>query len=67
MNVMPIAIKQINPVASFANERVCPECNAPVERVQRRFIDRLVSMITLVHRYRCRDHGWGCDWEGNLP
>lgn len=67
MSVLPIAIKPSNPVGHFVNERLCSKCNGPVERVRRRFIDRLVSMITLVHRYRCREHGWGCDWEGNIP
>ncbi len=50
-----------------AHERVCPQCNGSVNRVRRRFIDRLVSLITPVHRYRCHAKGWGCDWEGNLP
>jgi hypothetical protein len=46
--------------------RVCPQCNVPLDRVQRRIVDRLVSWIMPVHRYRCRRKGWGCDWEGNL-
>lgn len=45
----------------------CPYCNSPVDRVRRRFIDRLVSLITPVRRYRCRGHGWDCTWEGRLP
>jgi len=49
-----------------SRERVCPRCNSPVERVRRRILDRLVSWIMPVHRYRCRMKGWGCDWEGNL-
>ena len=46
--------------------RVCPQCGSPVDRVRRRIIDRLVSCVSPVHRYRCRMKGWGCDWEGNL-
>jgi len=46
---------------------VCPLCHGPVERVRRRFIDRLISFVTPIQRYRCRSKGWGCDWEGNLP
>ena len=46
--------------------RVCPRCNSPVDRVRRRIVDRLVSWISPVCRYRCRMKGWGCDWEGNL-
>jgi len=46
--------------------RVCPRCNAPLDRVQRRIVDRVRSWISPVHRYRCRMKGWSCDWEGNL-
>jgi hypothetical protein len=46
--------------------RVCPRCNAPMDRVQRRIVDRVRSWISPVHRYRCRMKGWSCDWEGNL-
>ena len=49
-----------------SGERVCPQCNAPLDRVHRRIVDRLASWFTPVHRYRCRMKGWGCDWEGNL-
>lgn len=45
---------------------VCPECNSPVRRVRRRLIDRIVSLITPVRRYRCCAYGWGCNWRGNL-
>lgn len=40
---------------------VCPLCGEVVARIRRRAIDRLVSLIRPVHRYRCR-----CGWEGNL-
>lgn len=46
--------------------RSCPQCNGPVERIRRRILDRIVSWIMPVYRYRCRMKGWGCDWEGNL-
>lgn len=46
------------------HERVCPDCNGFVYRVQRRFIDRLISLIFPVQRYRCSS--LGCHWEGNL-
>ena len=45
---------------------VCPQCNAPLDRVQRRIVDRLSSWFSPVRRYRCRMKGWSCDWEGNL-
>ena len=49
-----------------AQDRVCPICHGPVDRVRRRFVDRLISFFKPIHRYRCRSKGWGCDWEGNL-
>ena len=47
-------------------EPLCPHCKGPVIRVRRRFVDRLISLLIPVQRYRCRMKGWGCDWEGNL-
>lgn len=49
-----------------ANKHVCPRCKGPVDRVRRRFFDRLVSLVRPVRRYRCRAKGWDCDWEGTL-
>lgn len=43
----------------------CPWCQGTVERIHRRFIDRLMSPILPRYRYRCLS--LGCDWEGNLP
>ena len=48
----------------------CPRCHGSgslsiLERINRRFIDRLVSVIWPRHRYHCRS--MGCGWEGNLP
>ena len=69
MSVLPNAIHPSNPANHHAHGRVCPKCNGPVRRVRRHFIDRLVSLITPVRRYRCheKEWGWGCDWEGILP
>jgi hypothetical protein len=41
----------------------CPLCKGPLIRVRRRFVDRLMSLVRPVSRYRC---SIGCDWEGNL-
>jgi len=49
-----------------SSEHVCPQCNAPLDRVQRRIVDRLASWFSPLRRYRCRMKGWSCDWEGNL-
>jgi hypothetical protein len=43
----------------------CPRCQGAVVRVPRRVIDRVVSLISPRHRYRCQSIG--CGWEGNLP
>jgi hypothetical protein len=43
---------------------VCPDCHSSLNRVPRRFIDRLVSLVYPVRRYHCRS--FDCDWEGNL-
>jgi hypothetical protein len=43
---------------------VCPECHSSLNRIRRRFIDRVVSLFYPVHRYHCRS--FVCNWEGNL-
>jgi hypothetical protein len=42
----------------------CPRCGAPVDRIRRHWLDRLVSVVTPVRRYRCV--AFACDWEGTL-
>ena len=42
----------------------CPWCYGRAYRVQRRLIDRLLSLIAPRYRYRCGS--LGCGWEGNL-
>jgi hypothetical protein len=51
---------------STENNRIrCPQCGgSDVERIRRRFIDRLISLISLQRRFRCRSID--CEWEGNL-
>ena len=43
---------------------VCPECHSSLNRIRRRFIDRVLSFFYPVHRYHCRS--FVCNWEGNL-
>ena len=43
---------------------VCPECHSSLNRIPRRFIDRVLSLFYPVHRYHCRS--FVCNWEGNL-
>ena len=44
---------------------VCPKCGGPVFREHRRFIDRLLSLLRPMRRYRCDAHV--CQWHGILP
>lgn len=44
--------------------RSCPDCGSDVDRIPRRFVDRISSMIAYSQRYRCR--AFACRWEGNL-
>jgi hypothetical protein len=43
----------------------CPRCHAPVLRIHRRPIDRLVSLFSPLYRYQCT--ALECEWTGNLP
>ncbi len=40
----------------------CPRCNGPMERIRRRVIDRVASLVLPLRRYRC--HHFACQWEG---
>jgi len=42
----------------------CPHCGSGLERVPRRWLDRLVGLMTPLRRYRCLSIT--CAWEGNL-
>ena len=42
----------------------CPECGGPMSRIPRRLIDRVLSLVRPVQRYRCRN--FACQWEGNV-
>ncbi len=44
----------------------CPRCgNTELVRIHRRLLDRLLSCVRPVYRFRCADSG--CVWEGTLP
>jgi hypothetical protein len=53
----------ISPHARAAGP-LCPECRASLNRVPRRFIDRLINIVYPVHRYHCRS--FLCGWQGTL-
>lgn len=42
----------------------CPCCQRKMIRIWRRPSDRLLSIFTPLHRYRCDSHD--CRWEGNI-
>ena len=47
-----------------AHRRTCPRCQGALTRVKRRYVDRLISIVIPVHRYRCIASS--CGWKGNL-
>ena len=49
---------------SAGRRPACPKCGSGVERISRRWIDRLMSRLVPSRRYRCRSIS--CKWEGNL-
>ncbi len=48
-----------------ARRLACPTCGGDLSRIPRRIVDRLLSVLRPVQRYRCRN--FACQWVGNLP
>lgn len=48
---------------------VCPRCGSSVFRITRRPLDRLLSLVAPVQRYKCRAEkaNFDCMWEGVIP
>lgn len=44
--------------------QLCPACGGKAEQVHRRTIDRALSTLIPLKRFRCT--GRECSWEGNL-
>ncbi len=40
----------------------CPNCASYASRIRRRFIDRIISVLVPVNRYKCHY----CQWHGNV-
>jgi hypothetical protein len=47
-----------------AREPACPRCRGPVDRIPRLGLDRLISLVVPLRRYRCCN--FACAWEGTL-
>jgi hypothetical protein len=47
-----------------ATHKRCPLCAEPLLRMHRTSVDRMISMVVPVHRYRC--YNLSCNWEGVL-
>lgn len=56
--------QQIRTKPHWSQKHTCPKCSGHVMRVPRRFVDRFVSLIFPVQRYKCLSPE--CLWEGNL-
>ena len=54
------AIADVNDLPAFG----CPECGGELIQIRRRPIDRLLSAIVPVSRFRCST--MQCGYEGNL-
>lgn len=63
------AIGQVIGASPTAGVPLCPRCNGALIRIQRRPIDRLISVFVPVDRFRCagRNGKPDCSWSGNLP
>lgn len=56
--------RRMDPAAQTDHELVCPRCKGPIYRTHRRLVDRVISVIVPVRRYRC--FSVRCQWEGNI-
>jgi hypothetical protein len=56
----------VPPPAANGDGVRCPRCgNTDLLRIHRRLLDRLLSWVRPVYRFRCADPR--CAWEGNVP
>lgn len=52
------------PARARSREPACPRCAGPVDRIPRLGLDRLISLVVPLRRYRCCT--LACAWEGTL-
>jgi transposase-like protein len=41
---------------------MCPQCASYARRIRKRFLDRMISVVMPVNRYKCQS----CHWHGNV-
>lgn len=58
------ALRPIRPRGRMSHSPACPHCRGSLNRIPRRMVDHLISLVLPVRRYRCLS--MGCEWEGNL-
>lgn len=49
---------------SGVHKHLCPCCDAKLIRIPRRLVDRLLSLLAPVQRFRCTS--FQCQWVGNI-
>lgn len=49
---------------SGVHKHLCPCCDAKLIRIPRRPVDRLLSLLAPVQRFRCTN--FQCQWVGNI-
>ena len=64
MREVVVAVERVPGYVGTQADVVCARCGGPVQRVRRRWIDRLMSLFGRRQRYRC--YSMVCGWEGNL-
>jgi len=63
---LPAAPSGVVLAAANRNGVPCPSCGKTgLVRIHRRLLDRLLSCVRPVFRFRCANPG--CAWEGTLP
>ena len=62
---LPNPPTDVPPPAANGEGVRCPRCgNTDLLRIHRRLLDRLLSLVRPVYRFRCADPR--CAWEGNV-
>ena len=57
-------VRYPGPMGQRLGPPACPRCSGETDRIPRRALDFMVSVLVPVRRYRCLS--MGCNWEGML-